>query len=418
MEMRLGKTVVTVHYLTTFLPREINLVVCPYSVLGTWEKELKLFGVLDYEYEILTGKRDLRIEKVNTDRKWFILNYEMAERLNILSYRFDNLIVDESVALSNPMAKLTKYFLKYRPLLKRVWLLAGKIAPKGDCKQMITQLILLNGKCLGKSNYYEVRNEYFEQIHFDWQPKKGTEALLNEELHKTCFVLSRKEAGLPDEKIYSVRKVPMCKPQARDYKLVLEKFAVEEVETDYHMGQRILLQQIAGGWDVVNGSCYSPNTKLRELIYLLTGDLKGEQVLIWCKFIHEVELVSQALLKAGIWNKYIIGEIKNREEIRDLFQAGKLQVVIANKALAKGTDWSAANWEIFFSCESSYDLRSQMEDRVYNVNKKHPLGIIDLQSEGSIDEIIYEGLEEDKTGNHFTNSKLLRNLKEQALCLK
>ncbi len=411
MQMRLGKTVVMCDFISTQKPNDINLVICTYSVLNTWKLELSNFGITDIQ--ILEGKKQDRIKKLDEDVRWFIVNYEMIEKLEILKYKFDNIIIDESVKVANPQTGFTKYILKYSKIFPRIYLLAGKSCPQG-IQQLITQFIIFNKSCLGKKNYYSVRNEFFDNEGYAWKPKPNTEFLLNQELHENAFVLSRKEAGLHDEKMFSLRAVKQTTEQRKAYRQMLSEFEFDGLVTNYHFSQQNFLQQISGGFHPLTKACFSYE-KLKEMYYLFRTELKDESVLIWCKYVHEMKHIVYNLGKNGFHCEGISGLVDKeiRENIRLRFNERKLKYVCAVEAsMYQGTDWSGADIALFYSNEFSYDKRSNALERIYHITKKRPLLFIDLVTENTLDIDIVDLLSDRELDHDLANSKLFQRIKQ------
>jgi superfamily II DNA or RNA helicase len=413
MEMRLGKTVVMCDFISEKKPNDINLVLCPYQVMETWRIQLEKFGITDVE--ILDGEKSERIEKISANKRWFILNYEMAEKLEILSYAFQNIIIDESIRVSNPTAKITKYLLAKGIIVPRVYVLAGNPFPENRT-QIFSQMIIMQRKFMGESNFYSIRSRYFENFGYDWVPKESTNDIISTEMHKNCFVLSRKQAGLPDLKERMVRKVKMTPEQRKAFNEMLKNFEYNGVSTNFHLSQLNYLQQISGGYDISKKEFFSEE-KIKDIFYLLKNEFRGEPVMIWCRFTHEVEFIAQYLRGYGIECAEIYGEIskENRNEIRLRFNAGKIPVVVATiKSLSKGTDWSGSDTSFYYSNEFSYDERSQSEDRIYHLEKDRPSLIIDFVTENSVDEEVLLAI-----SNKNIDSKLmLSNLMGKILEMK
>ena len=411
MEMRLGKTVVMCDFISTEKPNDINLVLCPYSVMETWKIQLNNFSIFDVE--ILDGEKSERIEKLSENKRWFILNYEMAEKLHILSYKINNLIIDESVRVSNPKAKITQYILKYARLIPRIYNLAGNPFPENKI-QLFTQMLIEQKKFMGESNYYSIRSKYFENFGYDWVAKPDTNALINKELHDNCFVLSRKQAGLPDLKERITRKIKMTMEQKIAFTEMLKTFEYNGITTNFHLSQLNYLQQISGGYDISKGEFFS-DEKAKDILYLLKNEFRNDPVMIWCRFIHEVEYLITYLRAFGIDCAEIHGDIAKdiREETRQRFNVGKISVVIATiKSLSKGTDWSGSDTSFYYSNEFSYDERSQSEDRIYHIEKNRPSLMVDFITEDSVDADILQAVSDKEFDSKIMLGKLLGKIVE------
>jgi SNF2 family DNA or RNA helicase len=216
--------------------------------------------------------------------------------------------------------------------------------------------------------------------------------------------------------VYEVRHIEMLKEQKKAYDAMKRDFSYNGIRTKYTITQVNYLAQIAGGIDIADKTKWLSNAKVKELISLLKGELKRQQVLIWCRFRHELEMICKSLRAAGLLFDCVHGDISpsERETIRRNFNAGIIPYVVATiSSMKAGTNWAdKCDTAIYYSNEYSNDARSQSEDRVIHPLKKSPILIIDLVTIGSIDEHVLKLLGEKKFNSEMFMSSLLKNLAE------
>ncbi len=355
MEMRLGKTSSVIRFIRRYLPEAINLVIAPKSVMHAWANELKNNNNI-FDYTMLLGDKEDRIELIGTDCRWFILNYEMAEKLDILSYHFDTCIFDESIRISNPQAKVTKYLLKFIDRIKLRYILCGNPAPETPL-QYVSQFLVMHGQYMGKYTYWAVRASYYENRGYEWYPMHGVNNKIYEYVHANAFILTRKQAGIGSSKTYMTRHIEMNAEQKRAYNKMLTEFEFDGVETAYHMSQSVYLAKIAGGVDISspeNDLQWFSEAKIDEIAYLLKTELRDQQVLVWTRFKHEAYKITDVLAKLSIAVDVVTGDVSadHRELIRQEFMKGRIRVVVCTiKANKIGNNWSAASAAIYYSNE-------------------------------------------------------------------
>lgn len=413
MEMRLGKTLTAISYIIKAGCKKV-LIISPYSVIDSWADDFKKIDIHPENYALLKGTRPQRLQELNRDVKWTVGNYESAERLGLHKIKWDVVVLDESIKIANPKSKIAKYLLaNFKGVPKKI-VLCGNPAPE-NLLQYVTQYLFFKSDFMGAKSYWIFRNRNYLQIGFDWVPMPDVSVKISRYIHNSAFLLTRKDAGIGSRKLYQARKVEMDPAQKKEYKSMEKFFECGEREEKNTLGQITSLSRIAGGC-----SCEFPHSmisdkKASELLYLLRHDLKGQKVLIWCRFVSEAEQLSDFLNYKSLATILITGDVKQdeRRARRKIFIESKVNniAVMTIASSAKGQDWSVADTAIYYSNEYSNDLRTQSEDRICHPEKKTPLLIIDLLTENSIDEKVLAILKDKKFDNRLFMSRLIKELK-------
>ena len=330
VEMRLGKCICTIRALKDLPGRK--LIVCPKSVISTWKDELEMENIRDYawgnttDYKHMYTSNDFRFDIP----AWMITNYE-----SILKWpeteqnKFDYVVIDESVRIKNPQAKITKFLLQnFRNAKKRICL-SGNPAPNTPL-DYFTQFQFLKNKWMGCESYWKFRFKYFasDLQGWAWWTRKGSDEVIRKGVQENSYVLTRKDVGVANKKVYEKRVVQMPKKLEKEYKRMESEFVAKlpdgkEIETKWVLAQLIYLQEMAGG-HILNQEI--SDFKVKELVSLLEGELKGEQVLIWCRFRWEIE----AIRKKINGTEFINGDVslESRKKIQDRFQKGEFNALI------------------------------------------------------------------------------------------
>lgn len=407
-EMRLGKTLTVLRTFNS-LPG-IKLVVCPKPVIEVWCEAMKDEKIWDYTAFSSSWRENILtfLHSQHIPAKWLIANFEAVQRLpkEILE-TVDTIIVDESVRLKSPNAKTTKFFLDNFKETKRKVLLSGNPNPNSDL-DLFTQMQFLHGSWMNCDNYWQFRQKFFKSDLMGWQfwARTSSKETIKIEFQKSAFILKRKAVGLDCEKIYEKRYVDMPKHLKKEYKRMEKEFVAtlpksgEELETNQILAQLSYLQQMAGGHLLKEKFS---DFKVKELVNLLEGELKGEQVVVWCRFRWEIEQISKALMKK-VPMDFINGSvpIPDRKEINKEFKEGRLKVLVMQIQTGRyGLNLSSADTAIYFSNTFSSDDRTQSEDRILDVKKKQPLLYVDLITRDSVDEHIHKVLKRKKKNSDF-----------------
>jgi SNF2 family DNA or RNA helicase len=214
-------------------------------------------------------------------------------------------------------------------------------------------------------------------------------------LAKHCFFQSRRDVKMGGKKIYEQRTVAMPKDLRRTYdklekEYILEYPGVEQITTWAPTKHLWLRRMCAGFIDEVFVSTY----KIDELCTLLEGELREQQVVIWCKHTEELLQISGRFKKRKWKHALIYGKIKagkQRDERMEAFQKGKIQYLVCQpKCFRYGVDLSAATTVVYYTSPDSYEERQQSEDRVIDVVHNDTVLVIDLVASNTVE---VEGLE-------------------------
>jgi len=408
MEMRLGKTLTAIRWL---LGRRV-LVIAPYPVMDSWDKELEFEGI--HDRAVLRGNKKQRLELLNSGKQWVVTNFESAERLEVHKHAWDAVVVDESIRIANPKSKITKYMLtKFSGVPSKI-VLCGLPAPEHEL-QYLTQFIFCHGNFMGYKNYWSFRNAKYMQAGFDWVAMPNVKRDIMRYVHEHAFVLSRKDAGIGSKKICTTRIVKMNADQKRQYRAMRKDFEFGSRSEKNVLGQITSFARIAGGCSCEEPHILISDEKLKELVYLIKHELKGQKVLVWCRFKAEALEITRYLFDRGIYSIRIDGDVPVERRIakKEGFEKqDKVNVAVLTIASsAKGQDWSVADTAIYYSNEYSNDLRSQSEDRICHPKKKVPMLIIDLLTESSIDGKVLKILRDKSFDSRLFMSQLIKELK-------
>lgn len=413
MEMRLGKTLCVIRAMNQCEPDGCLLVVAPLVTLWAWKRELELEGEKDVSLLLGTAAERSFASK---GQRWQLINYEGLRAVpQILDINWSAVILDESRRIANPKTQTSKILQNYKNQSSRRILLSGNPAPESPL-EYFAQFHWLQGRFIGCENYWSFRNALFRPLGpFEWAPKPGAVERIKKAVHAQAYVLTRKEAGIGEEKIYERHVVEMPEEARRTYDQIRLDFATRlkgvEITTKWVPVQYLWLQQIASG-QLCSSEVHT--SKVRELIHLLTTDLAGEAVVVWFRFNHGIDAVSKALRQARISHTQLVGKMSGQQRgvAIDEFRMGKHRVILCQVACAAmGIDLSTSSTAVYFSNTLSGDGRVQSEDRILNPAKQEPLLYIDLVAKDTVDEDIVDVLRDKKISSKFYMSTLLERLK-------
>lgn len=408
VEMRLGKTLVAIRYAQNIVGKK--LVVCPTEGLWTWKRELEME---QKSYVVLRGTKEQRL--VPSKAEWHLINYEsLLATPELLGRVWSMIVVDESRRMANPKAKVTR-LLNSLPITQHRIVLSGEPAPESPL-EYFEQLKFVNGNFMGAQNYWQFRNNNFREFGpHDWVMMPSKINRFKENLHEKSFILSRKQAGIPDKKIYEVRTLPLPPALRKTYDEVRKDFLASingsEISTKWVPVQYLWLHQISCGF---LGEKLLWEGKVKSLLELLRGELAHEQVVVWFRFNAAIDLASRLLLQSSVQHARIVGaETRaNREESINRFRSGELRVLLCQiKCGRSSIDLSNSSTAVYFSNSYSLEDRHQSEDRILNPVKKDPLLYIDLVTEKTVEEDILETLRLKGAEAKYFMSNLMQKLR-------
>jgi len=360
---------------------------------------------------------------------------------------WDLTICDESHNFKSPTSLRWKSLKRIRDRSLRRMVLTG--SPIGNnIFDLWTQLEFLFEGASGFSGFKAFRH-FHGQFQRSVQDSGGNAVeklvglrnipLLQERLSRLTFALTKKEAGLhlPD-KVYDLLEVSMTPQQTEFYRKIATQLAIQiesflaesklnkAMTTNHILTQLLRLAQITSGfvrWDAeIDPETGEPipgtglvepisggNPKIDALIEELTDPENdpNEKTIVWCIWREDLRAVSEALTVKGIKHAMIHGGVRQdqREQAEQDFNADPtIKVLVCNPQTAGdslnlvGYDWwntepqtsTYTGHEIYFSCNWSYLMRTQSEDRAHRRGTRTTVRITDLVVPGTIDEEIRE----------------------------
>lgn len=395
VDMRMGKTRVVVRDCKIYGAENI-LIVGPYSTFDGWRKELALIGEEPIEIIGTTDDRLTELESNWATCTWFMINKEGYGVVpQVKNYPWDVVILDESTFVKNPKTQVTQFFNANFRDVKRRWILSALPDPEGEM-DYFGQLRFLDREILPFKNWYEFQRKYFEPMDvsegYGYKITQRGKNYLSQRLAKYCFFMTKEDAGIKNTKVYEKRIIKMSDKIREAYKTAKREFLLEvegmELKRTMFAGAKyVLMRQLLGG---VYEKEVLWEGKVSEVENLIFGELKKEQIIIWCSFRDEAELVYghfQLKVKCGL----IWGSTKEPDRARYIhnFNKGYTRILIITAGCMKfGANLSKASTCIYYSSPFG-EARHQSEERIVSIIGPPSL-IIDIVVKNSVEEDIYE----------------------------
>jgi len=371
------------------------LVICPNTVKAGWYDELAYFLGREKQdrIQLVEGTKRQRLEQLGGDSLIFICNFEMLKAYDVLSIKpWKGIIVDESYRIANEANKVTKYLLRKTPESCEFRVCLTGIPSPENPLNLVTQHLFAFKEFMGYTEYGDYiwdnwRYCKYERKYLPYD-KKHPQAMLDYHLSK-AFCLTLEDLGKGSKRLYRTLRVPadlsqeIMLAEILDPKFTYVKKGVlgqQKILKLDPLVKGIFVQLISCGIHPIQHEVLS-TSKQKFIAQYIQETLGKESVVVFSRFILDIETVAKELKEVGISCEIITGEtpIGDRDILRKRFQKGEFQVVVAQvKTVKMGLDFSIADTIIYSSNSFSCDDRLQSEERIINLNKSRPVEIIDV----------------------------------------
>lgn len=435
MEQRTGKTLPAIGFIGWVQERLQEgsktlraVVITPKSVVGAWQDNFAL-AKYDHNLVILDGEQKgaktvAQRAKIIRELKsgivvlnWDALNFEPVR--NALAQWVPNcIVIDESHRMSKWTSRRAKLLHKLGDYCKYKLILSGTPVRK-DIRDLFSQWRFLDSNIFGKS--YSSFEEKFAVINsfMSWKkfrrvrrPKLLAKLIARKSfrvLLSDCHDVPSREQTLHIQPSYQLKTM---------HDEMKKEMVVQLSDGTWAMAggagvAAIRCQQICGGFlgykdDAEEKHLRQVNTEkldvlkdwIEDFVNNSGGTLPGEEkprnkLVIFCKFVSEIDAIEKALNAMKISCCVIAGKTKNRGEVIRKFQKLKdPQVAVCQVQVAsEGIDFTAASTVVYFSMNHSWADFDQSRKRVLGPNQKNPVDYIYMIVEGCIDEDVLEAVQ-------------------------
>lgn len=343
----------------------------------------------------------------------FVRNFEYFMSLNV-----NGLIVDESAKLKNINTEISRLIGKFSQKMKYTYLLSGKPAPNSSL-EYYSQLKIVDKNRFNMS-YYSFGKEYFDL--------GGSSEKLNQLatiINRKSFTLSKEECLDLPKRSYTVRKVKLNNITRQKYNSMCYQLYIQYLEDEKAnksiavvngLAAAMKLRQIASGFIIDENKKVHQlhRTKLLELIDVI-DELGNNQAIIWCQFKYEVIIIERMLTELGKKVVTAYSGTKNKDESIIKFKTGEAEFIIAHpRTLMYGVTLTNCTYAIYYSTSYSHEEYYQSHDRIYRKGQTNPCTYIFLQVENTIDETMYEVIQNKKSNSDFIEM-IIKNIVKMGL---
>lgn len=396
------------------------LIVAPTSVVAVWPKELKEYAKFKYTCKTLLGEKQQRIKQIDDLLKFpfkalkiAVINYESTWRPEILEklkeFDADMVIADESQRIKTYDAAQSKAMHELGDQARYKLILSGTPVQTAAI-DIWSQYRFLDKTVFGE-NFFKFRGRY--AIMGGYGNKKivgyrDLEGLIKKE-HSIAFRVTKDEALDLPEQTFETRRIQFS-PKEKSLYERLKKDSYAELDNGGHitattvLTKLLRLQQLTGGF-LVQDEAQKPQLVSRAKLDALTDIIvdyvigSGKKLVVFARFIAEVKAIidlAAKVLPKDLKQVAIYGDVKkeDRGDIVKQFQEDPSTVLFVGQIDTAGTGitLTAADTCVYYSKNFNYATYSQSLSRIHRIGQRNCCTYIDLEIEGTIDELISSAL--------------------------
>jgi SNF2 family DNA or RNA helicase len=382
------------------------LVVAPLSILKTaWGGDIDQFT--EFKYAIAHGSPAKRMIAFNSDADIVLINHDgikwLSQHPNVLE-GFTDLIIDEVTAYKNRTAQRSKAASKVSLLFEHVTCLTGTPNPNTITDIWHPVFVLDRGKRLG-SRFFQFRSQvcYPQQNgpmpqHVKWVDKPGASEVVSELLQDINIRFNFEECtDIPEHTVHNLH-VKMPKDVMKAYKSMEEDSVVETAEgkvSAIHAGVRVqkMLQILSGAIYDSEGLIHPIHNDRYALVMQLVSE--REHSVVAFNWAHQRNALTELADRMGITYGVIDGKVsvKDRNQVVEDYQAGKLQVLFCHPASA-GHGLTLTRGCSTIWCSPTYNAEhfQQFNRRIYRAGQTKKTETICISAKGTHEDEVYEKL--------------------------
>lgn len=411
MEMGLGKTRTAIEFAVR--RRELGrcrLVIwfCPVSIKETIRRQiLEHVGEEAHEFGDRTTAASL------PDAFWHVVGIEsmsasarVIEAAGALAGDQTMCVVDESSFIKGHRSKRTTWIDRVGRRCRYRMILTGTPITQG-VQDLFAQMRFLDEKVLGYRSFYSFAANHLE--YSDKYPgmvvRAHNVAWLSAKMAPYVYQVTKAEALTLPPKIYETRYVRMTKEQRERYEQAKTELLGELIEDEVSSytifrlftalqqivsgfwNRRVKRDPAAGRYEDTREMVTFPHDRLTLLLSVLAEIPAEAKVVVWAKFVRDIEAIRDAL---GGAVALFYGDLTPKQRDAELERwRGPVRILLATPGCGgHGLTLNEATHAIFYNNEFKYANRLQAEDRNHRIGQTRTVTYIDLVCSDSIDERI------------------------------
>ncbi len=416
-DMGLGKTVQLLAFLLHLKAQDTlkgpTLLICPTSVLGNWEREVKRFApqlttLIHHGSQRSSAKTFAKqAQQKNLVMTSYPLIYRDEAALNSVTWQ--NLVLDEAQNIKNPDARQSK---AVRQLQAQFRIALTGTPLENRLSELWSILDFLNPGYLGPRNFFQRRFATPIERYGDSDSLKTLRSLVQPFLLRRLKTDREIIQDLPEKQEMNVF-CGLTLEQANLYEATVQQ-SLEAIESADGIQRRgIILATLTKLKQICNHpaqflkeprlNAQHRSGKLNRLEEMLEEALaEGDRALVFTQFAEMGKLLQQHLSQALGWEiLFLYGSTSKaqREAMIDRFQhdpQGPRIFILSLKAGGVGLNLTRANHVFHFDRWWNPAVENQATDRVFRIGQKRNVQVHKFVCTGTLEEKIHEQIESKK----------------------
>jgi superfamily II DNA or RNA helicase len=401
-DMGLGKTVTLIalhlHRRETQALSGPTLVVCPASLLGNWEAELRRFAPGVDVRRFHGTERSLD----GVGDGFVLTTYGTMRRdhRTLAAVGWDLVVADEAQHIKNPASSTAR---NLRTISSRARVALTGTPVENNLTELWAILDWATPGLLGSRNAF--RKVWAGPIESGLEPSKARQFA---DLVGPFLLRRRKsDPGIAPElpsKTETDHLVGLTREQVVLYEALVRESMDRITHADEHARRGLVLSLLTG----LKQICNHPAHYLKQTNPRLTGrsdklDLldellatilaEGGAVLVFTQYVAMARLLERHLAASGIATSFLHGgtPVRGRERMVAGFQAGEVPVFLLSlKAGGTGLNLTRADHVVHFDRWWNPAVEEQATDRAYRIGQTRPVQVHKLVTEGTIEQKVAE----------------------------
>ncbi|MFC8897646.1 DEAD/DEAH box helicase [Streptomyces cinereoruber] len=408
-DMGLGKTVTLIALHLRRARRAPTLVVCPASLLGNWQREVRKFAPDVPVRRFHGADRDLD----GTGGGFVLTTYGTlrTSAARLAAHEWGMVVADEAQHVKNPFSA-TARALREIPAPARVALTGTPV--ENNLSELWALLDWTTPGLLGPLKAFRSRHARAVENHEEIEHAEAVERLAR--LVRPFLLRRRKsDPGIVPElppKTESDHPVPLTREQASLYEATVRE-TMARIEESEGMARRGLVMKLLTSLKQI---CNHPAQFLKEeaprgpgtarlagrsgklaLLDELLDTILAEDgsVLVFTQYVSMARLLADHLAARGIPAQLLHGgtPVAERERMVDRFQDGEVPVFLLSlKAAGTGLNLTRAGHVIHYDRWWNPAVEEQATDRAYRIGQTQPVQVHRLIAEGTVEDRISDML--------------------------
>jgi hypothetical protein len=405
-----GKTLTTICLLQAW-KSNLNLILCPKSVMGVWRREFHKHCNVSHNVTVLDkGTSKVKAEELKEAKRKanryainaVVINYESSWREHIgealLGTAWDCVVADESHRIKEMSSNQSKFAGSLAEVSHRRLALTGTVMPRGAPIEVLGQYRFLEPAIYGttKTRFQDkycimdskVPGRVLSYINQDDFMEKFSRIAYRVQSKDVLTLPAIQQITIPVE----------LEAKTRRYYETMKKECILELErgevTAKNAAVKVMrLHQIACGHSKMeDGTIVHLGTEKRDVLMDMIEDIaEDEPIVVFCKFLEDLKSIEYIASKL----KRRYGEISGAR--KDLTQHSTMPehidiMGVQVKAGGTGLDLTRARYMFWLSACDTWGDFDQAIARVHRPGQEKPVFVYHLAATNTVDIKIYRSL--------------------------